>query len=83
MAFQVVDGEFTELFVGGAFIAFGARVVEKEACKLHFKPGGGVRVSVVLNDDISDSGGNDACILFSSKVHWLIFELREFFIELL
>jgi hypothetical protein len=83
MAFQVVDGEFTELFVGGAFIAFGARVVEKEACKLHFKPGRGVRVSVVLNDDISDSGGNDACILFSRKVHWLIFEFREFFIEFL
>jgi hypothetical protein len=82
MAFQIVNGEFAELLVGGAFIAFGARVVEEEACELHFKPGGAVRVSVVLNDDICDSGGNDACILFSRKVHGLVFEFRELFIEL-
>ena len=82
MAFQVVNGEFAELFVGGAFIAFGARIVEKEACEFHFKPCGGVRVSVELNDDICDSGGNDACILFSRKVHGLVFEFRELFVEL-
>ena len=83
MVFKVVDSELTELFVGETFVALSARIVQQQASQLDLEPSRGIRVPVKLDDDFSDSGSNDTCVLFTCQVHGLVFEFRELFIEFL
>lgn len=83
MVFKVINSELAELFVGETLITLRAGVVEKESSQLYFEPGWSIPILIQFNYDLSNSGGNDACILLPTQVHGLVFELREFLVEFL